>query len=224
MLVRERMSHPVITIQPDIPIMDAHDLMQKEHIRRLPVINKRKQLVGIVSERDILHAEPSDVTSLSVWEVRYLLSKIIDEEVMTRDVITITEDTPIEDAARIMADNKIGGLPVLRDGKVVGIITETDLFKILLEMLGARESGIRLAVLVPNISGGLIQLTKAISDIDGNILSMGTFLGESCDNREVIMKVTGVNAQVLKEAVEPFVECIVDIHEMLHFDELVPTP
>jgi len=223
MLVRERMSRLVITIQPETPIMEAHELMRNEHIRRLPVI-KRKQLVGIVSERDILHAEPSDVTSLSIWEEHYLLSKIIVEEVMTRDVITITEDTPIEDAAHIMVDNKIGGLPVLRDDRVVGIITETDLFKIFLEMLGAQECGIRLTTLIPNSPEGLVQLTKAIFDIGGNILSLGTFLGESCDNREVTMKVAGISTNVLKEAIEPFVECIVDIHEMLHFDELVPTP
>jgi len=218
------MSHPVITIQPEIPIMEAHGLMQNEHIRRLPVINKRKQLVGIVSERDILHAEPSDVTSLSIWEEHYLLSKITVKEVMTRDVITITENTPLEEAARIMADNKIGGLPVLRDGRVVGIITETDLFKIFLEILGARERGTRLTVLVPNSPEGLVQLTKAIFDIGGSILSMGTFLGECCDNSEVTMKVAGVNTNVLKEAIEPYVERIVDIHEMLHFDELVSIP
>jgi len=224
MLVRERMSHPVITVQPETPIMEAHELMQKDHIRRLPVIDKRKRLVGIVSEKDLLHAEPSDATSLDVWEMPYLVSKITVKEVMTRDVITISEDTPLEEAARIMADNKIGGLPVLRDTRVVGIITETDLFMIFLEMLGARERGIRLTVLVPNSPEGLVQLAKAIFDIGGNILSLGTFLGESCDNREVTMKVADVSTQVLKEAIEPFVERIVDIHEMLHFDELVPTP
>ena len=224
MLVQERMSHPVITIKPETPIMDVHNLMRKEHIRRLPVIDERKRLVGIVSEKDILHAKPSGATSLSVWEVQYLLSEITVEEVMTRDVITINEDTPLEEAARIMADNKIGGLPVLRDGKVVGIITETDLFKIFLEMLGARERGIRLAALVPNAPGGLFQLTKAIFDIGGNILALGTFLGESCDNREVTMKVAGVSAQVLEEAIEPFVERIVDIHETQYLDEPIPNP
>jgi acetoin utilization protein AcuB len=224
MLVRERMSHPVITVQPEIPIMEAHELMRKDHIRRLPVINKHKRLVGIVSEKDLLHAEPSDATSLDVWEMHYLLSKITVEEVMIRDVITITEDTPIEEAARIMADSKIGGLPVLRDDRVVGIITETDLFMIFLEMMGAREGGIRLTVLAPNSPEGLVQLANAIFDIGGNIIALGTFLGESCDNREVIIKVAGVSTQVLKEAIEPFVERIVDIQEVLHFDELVPTP
>ena len=224
MLVRERMSRPVITVQQEIPIMEAHTVMRNEHIRRLPVMDKRKRLVGIISEKDILHAKPSGATSLSIWEVHYLLGEITVKKVMTRDVITVNEDMPIEEAARIMADNKIGGLPVLRDDKVVGIITETDLFKIFLEMLGARERGIRLATLVPNTPEGLVQLTKAIFDIGGNILALGTFLGESCDNREVTMKVAGVSAQALEEAIEPFVERIVDIHESQYLDELTPNP
>ena len=224
MLVSERMSHPVITVQPETSIMEAHELMRKEHIRRLPVINRHKRLVGIVSEKDLLHAQPSSVTSLDVWEIHYLLSKITVKEVMTRDVITITEYALLEEAARIMADNKIGGLPVLRDDRVVGIITETDLFKIFLEILGARERGTRLTVLVPNSPEGLVQLTNAIFDLGGHILSLGTFLGECCDNCEVTMKVAGVSTKVLKEAIEPYVDRIVDIHESLHFDDLVPTP
>ena len=213
MLVKERMSYPVITVHPDMPIMDALDLMKKEHIRRFPVIGKRGRLVGIVSKEDILHAAPSDASSLNVWEVNYLISKIIIKMVMTPNVITIEEDTPLEEAARIMADNKFGGLPVIRKGKVVGIITETDLFKIFLEMLGAREQGIRLAVLVPNASGELAQLTKAVFEIGGNVLSLGTFLGESSENREVVMKIQGASAEAITEAIHPFVDRIVDIRE-----------
>ena len=213
MLVKERMSYPVITVHPDMPIMDALDLMKKEHIRRFPVIGKRGRLVGIVSKEDILHAAPSDASSLNVWEVNYLISKIIIKMVMTPNVITIEEDTPLEEAARIMADNKFGGLPVLRKGKVVGIITETDLFKIFLEMLGAREQGIRLAALVPNVSGELAQLTKAVFEIGGNVLSLGTFLGESSENREVVMKIKGASAEAITEAIHPLVDRIVDIRE-----------
>ncbi len=213
MLVKERMSYPVITVHPDMPIMDALDLMKKEHIRRFPVIDKRGRLVGIVSKEDILHAAPSDASSLNVWEVNYLISKIIIKMVMTPNVITIEEDTPLEEAARIMADNKFGGLPVIRKGKVVGIITETDLFKIFLEMLGAREQGIRLAALVPNVSGELAQLTKAVFEIGGNVLSLGTFLGESSENREVVMKIKGASAEAITEAIHPFVDRIVDIRE-----------
>lgn len=179
MLVKERMSRPVITVNPTMPIQEAQKLMIEERARRFPVVDQRGRLVGIVSERDLLQASPSDATSLSIWEVNYLISKITVDEVMTRKVITITEDTPLEEAARIMADHKIGGLPVVRASEVVGMITETDLFKIFLEMLGAREPGVRIAVLVPNLPGELSKLTKTIFDAGGNIVALGTFLGES---------------------------------------------
>ena len=213
MLVKERMSHPVITVHPEMPIQEAHRLMKKERVRRFPVVDKRGRLVGIISETDILHASPSDATSLSIWEANYLLSKIVVKNVMTQNVITISADTPIEEAARIMADNKIGGLPVERDNEVVGIITETDLFKIFLELMGAREPGIRLSALVPNVPGKLSRLSKAIYDIGGNVVAMGTFLGESSENREIVIKVEGVSVQSLREAIEPFVESIVDVRE-----------
>lgn len=211
MLVAERMSHPVLTINPDMPIQDALNFMRKEHIQRLPVVDKRGRLVGIITEEDLLHASPSDVSSLSVYELTYLLSKITVDEIMTREVITIEGDTPIEEAARIMADTKIGGLPVMREGQVVGIITETDLFKIFLELLGAREPGVRLSALVPNIPGELAQLTSAIFNAGGNIMALGTALGQSSENRELIIKVAGVTDQELKEAIEPFIEQFVDI-------------
>ena len=214
MLVKERMSHPVITVHPDMPIQDALELMRKERVRRFPVVDQRGRLVGIVSERDLLHAAPSDATSLSIWEVNYLVSKIKVKKVMTSEVIKITEDTPLEEAARIMADHKIGGLPVVRNGQVVGIITETDLFKIFLEMLGAREPGLRLAALVPNVPDVLAKLTYAVCNIGGYILALGTFLGESSQNREVTIKVAGVDNQSLISAVEPLVERIVDIREL----------
>jgi acetoin utilization protein AcuB len=211
MLVKERMSHPVITIRPDTSIHDAFNLMRGEKIRRLPVVDKRGRLTGIVSDRDLLHAEPSAATTLSIWEVNYLLSKLTVEEVMTKPVITVAADTPIEEAARIMADNKIGGLPVLRDGKLVGIITETDLFHIFLELLGAREPGVRLSLLVPNVPKELAKLTKVIAELGGNILALGTFLGESVDNRQLTLKVDGVAVDTLVKALEPVVERIVDV-------------
>lgn len=211
MLVKERMSYPVFTIHPDTPVPDALKLMKTESIRRLPIVDKRGRMVGIVSDRDLLHASPSKATSLSIWEVNYLLSKLKVEKIMTRAVISIDEDTPIEEAARIMADNKIGGLPVLRDGDLVGIITETDLFNIFVELMGAREPGVRLSLLVPDVPRVLAELTKAITEAGGNILALGTFLGESLDNREVTLKVDGVAADTLVAALEPLVERFVDV-------------
>jgi acetoin utilization protein AcuB len=207
------MSRPVISIHPDMPIQDALNLMHKEHLRRLPVVDKRGKLVGIVSERDLLHASPSDATSLSVWELNYLISKITVDRIMTKDVITITEDTPLEEAARLMADGKVGCMPVMHDDEMVGIITETDLFKVFLELLGAREPGVRLSVLLPDVPGELAKLTQAIFNLDGNIIALGTFLGASPENREVTIKVGGVELQVLKEAVEPIVDRLIDIRE-----------
>ena len=213
MLVGERMSHPVITIAPDSPMQEAHKFMRDEKIRRLPVVDKRGKLVGIVSESDLLNASPSDATTLSVWEMNYLLSKITVKEIMTRNVITAQPDTPLEDAARNMVDNKIGGLPVVRNSKVVGIITETDLFKIFLELLGARESGIRLSVLIPHVPGTLAQLTKTIFESGGNIVALGQFLGESSENREVTMKIRNIEESTLEELIKPHVERIVDIRQ-----------
>jgi acetoin utilization protein AcuB len=211
MLVEERMTRPVITVRPETPIQEALRLMRTEHFRRAPVVDEHGRLVGIVSERDLLHASPSEATSLSIWEIHYLLSKITVERIMTRQVVTVTGDTPIEEAARIMADNKIGGLPVVRGTEVVGIVTETDLFKVFLELLGARESGVRLSALVADQPGELAKLTSAIYKAGGNILALGTFLGESTENRAVTCKVEGIEAAALKKIVEPVVERITDL-------------
>jgi acetoin utilization protein AcuB len=207
------MTHPVITVPPDTPMQDALNLMRKEHIRRLPVVDHRGALIGMVSERDLLHASPSDATSLSVWELNYLLSKVTVDKIMTRQVISVTKDTPLEEAARIMADSKVGGLPVTSDGHVVGIITETDLFKVFLEMLGARSAGIRVSVLVANRPGELARLTKAVFDAGGNFVALGTFQGQSTQNVEVTMKVSEIKLADLKRAVEPVVERLLDARE-----------
>jgi acetoin utilization protein AcuB len=198
MLVHERMSKHPITITEDVPINQALQFMRGQKVRRLPVLNKKGELVGIVSERDLLYASPSPVTSLSIYELHYLVSKITVSEVMTRDVITVSEYTPLEEAALIMADNKIGGLPVMRDGKLVGIITESDLFKI----LGARDMGVRLSMLVPEQPGILADITRAIADLGGNIIALGTFLGEEPTNRLITVKVADVSEEKLVAAMK----------------------
>jgi len=135
MKVSERMTQPVITAPPDMPIQEALNLMREKGIHRLPVVNSKGQLRGIVSDRDLLHASPSDATSLSVWELNYLLSKVTLRDVMTKSVITVEGDSRIRETARIMVDKKIHGLPVMDGENVVGIITETDLFKVLVDLL-----------------------------------------------------------------------------------------
>jgi len=210
MLVGERMSKPVITISPDMPITEALNLMKKERIRRAPVVKDGK-LAGIVSDKDLLNASPSPVTTLSIWEMNYLLSKVTVSQVMTANVLTVMEDTPIEQAARIMADNKIGGLPVLRAGHVVGIITETDLFKVFLELLGAREAGIRVTALIEDQPGQLANSTEAIASKKGNFIAFGQFTSENPGQKIVTFKVKGLTMDEVKAAINPVVKEILDL-------------
>jgi acetoin utilization protein AcuB len=210
MLVGVRMSKPVITISPDMPINEALNLMKRDRIRRTPVVHDGK-LVGIVSDKDLLNASPSPATSLSVWEMNYLLSKITVKDVMTRKVLTVNEDTPIEEAARIMADNKIGGMPVMRDSKVVGIITETDLFKIFIELMGAREKGVRATVTIHEETGKLAEITKAVAEKGGNFVAFGQFSGEDPSSRLITMKVSGLSEETLRSLLAPAVERINDL-------------
>lgn len=213
MLVRERMSHPVITIAPDSSMQDALNLMRKEHIRRLPVVDGHGQLIGIVTATNLDKASPSEATTLSVWEIRELVSRVRIDKIMTRNVVTIDEDTPIEEAARVMADGKFSGLPVTRNGKLVGLITETDLFKVFLEMFGARYAGVRMAVEVQRQPGQIMKITQAVLNMGGDIAALGTFLGENSQTGLITFKVSGVSKEQLVEAIRPLVLQIVDVRE-----------
>jgi acetoin utilization protein AcuB len=183
------MSKPVITVRQDTNVEEALRLMHSEDIRRLPVVDKAGNMVGIVSELDLLKVSPSPATSLSVYEIPYLLAKIKMKDVMTKDVVSVSEDTTLEEAARVMSDNKIGGLPVLRDKKVVGIVTETDLFKTFLEMLGARQEGVRLSMFVPDEKGMLAKITGKISEMGVNIVALSTIMGEDPSEYLVTIRV-----------------------------------
>ena len=220
MLVGKRMTSNPITIEPTVPIAEALEWMRREKVRRFPVVDKKGKLVGIVARSDLLHAAPSPVSSLNIWEVTYLLSQVIVKEVMTEEVITVDEDCPVEEAARIMADNKIGGLPVMRDsadGKhpmVVGIITESDLFGVFLEILGAREKGVRLTCLAPNFKGSLAQISAAITNRGGLIMSFNVFLGDDPTNWGCHLKVQDLSQDELLETVKPLIIEVLDVREV----------
>lgn len=215
MLIKGRMSSPVITVEPNLPIMDALELMKSKGIRRTPVMKDGK-LVGIISDKDLLNAAPSDATSLSVWELNYLLGKISVSEIMTKNVFTVTEDTPIEEAAYLMAAKKIGGLPVMSDGHLVGLITETDLFRIFLELMGAQQDGVRVTALVPNKVGELDVLTHAIAEGGGEFIAFSQFAGDLSTNRVVTFKVRGMNEEQVREKISPFIDELVDIRTCCH--------
>ncbi len=213
MLVNERMTHNPVTVRQDTSLYDALKIMRDNKVRRLPVLSKEGKLVGIVSEKDLLYASPSPATSLSVWEINYLTSKIMISDLMTKEVITIAEDCPMEEAARIMVDHRIGGLPVMREDQLVGIVTETDLFRIFLELLGAREQGTRFTLLVPEKKGMLAAIGQRITELGGNIVALGTFLGEDPSNRLLTLKVQDVDKNDLWPKLEELGIELVDVRE-----------
>jgi CBS domain-containing protein len=132
-LVKEWMSHPVISVRPEVSISKAHQLMKDRRIRRLVVLDGDK-LVGIITIGDVREASPSDVTTLSIWELNYLWAQLTVEKVMSRKVHTIHADASMIDAAALMLDHKISGLPVVDEqNQVVGIITESDIFRMLVK-------------------------------------------------------------------------------------------
>lgn len=207
MLVRDRMSRMPITTNPSATVPDALQVMRGSKVRQLPVVNERGELEGIVALDDLLRVSPSPATSLSVWELDYLLEKIVVEKVMTRDVITVAEDTAIEEAGRIMADNKVSGLPVLRDGELVGIITESHLFHVLLELFGAREPGVRVTAKVHREQGGLARLSAAVAAKGATFVAFGI----AADSQTITMKVQDIEKDDLVKTLEPFVDSVEDV-------------
>lgn len=129
-LVRDWMTSQVVTIRPNTTLPQAHELMTQKSVRRLPVLNDRGRLVGIITQGDVRGAEPSQATSLSMWELNYLLATVCVEELMTRDPVTVPEGATICEAARLMLEYRVSGLPVMNSqGELVGIITESDIFR-----------------------------------------------------------------------------------------------
>jgi acetoin utilization protein AcuB len=217
MLVRDRMTLNPVTVTPEVSVTDALRLMSEKKIRRLPVLDAQGHLVGIVSDRDLLQASPSPVTSLAIWEIHELLAKLTIEKMMTREVITVPEDTPLEEAARVMADSRIGGLPVMRGGTLVGIISESDLFKTLLQLLGGRRSGVRITVATSGAKGTLAEITSAIFAAGGDIVGLGfSEVPGSAEGTWVnTFKVQGVPKERLVEVVRSHVREILDVRETL---------
>lgn len=136
MIVRELMTAAVISAPPTMPMIEARSLMVKERIRHLPVTAPGGELLGIVTDRDVRLNLPSQATSLSIWELNHLLSKLTVEEVMTRGVITVGPDRPARDAAQLMVDHQIGALPVEEGGRLIGILTETDMLRAFIRLEG----------------------------------------------------------------------------------------
>lgn len=174
MYVKNKMTVNPYTIAPDATIGEALELMRKNKIRRLPVIKDGK-LVGIVTERELLEVSPSKATTLSIFEINYLLAKTKVSSVMTKDTKTISPDALLEEAAVIMREFSIGALPVVEGDKLVGIITETNIFDAFIELMGFRDIGSRITVEVGDAPGILADVSTIIKNDNVNISHLAIY-------------------------------------------------
>ena len=199
MKVCDFMSKNVISVSPDTSLTDAKALMIKEKINKLPVVDKSKKPVGIITKNDLQKAAPSSASTLDMYELGYLLSKLKVEKIMVKNVRTVDFDEVIEEAARTMATEKIGCLPVMKDGILSGIITETDLFNAFISMFGATLPGVRAVIEVAEKPGELARIATAVAAKNGNIVSVVTTDGSDVSKRIITVKIGNLSKETVEE-------------------------
>jgi acetoin utilization protein AcuB len=174
MFVKDRMSSNLVTTTESMPIVDAGEVMRKNGFARMPVVRGGK-LVGIITREDLLKVSPSAATTLSVWELNYVLSKLTVKDAMTQDPVTIGSEATIEEAALLMRTRDIGALPVVDGDRLVGLITESDIFDAFVDLMGLKDTGTRLVVDIEDRVGGIADLTEIIKGQGLNIISLAIF-------------------------------------------------
>ncbi|MCI7455601.1 MAG: CBS domain-containing protein [Spirochaetales bacterium] len=211
MTVSKNMTINPVTTTPDMGVFEAFELMKSEGVQRLPVLDGEGNLVGIISEKNITSAAADK--EVSIVEFALLLSKIKVGDVMTKEVITVSVDDPVEMAARKMSDNDISILPVVdNNGKLVGVVSRSDLFRLLLELFGTRHYGIRVTFRIKDQKGVIAKLAIALEKIGANIVSIGN-LDSDQGYSTIIMKINGVEESLIKDALTPLVDGNLDIRE-----------
>jgi len=174
--MREKIQRNPVTISPEASFYEARNLIHEKGVRHLPVVDKNNMLVGIITDRDIREAAPSDATLLSVQELNYLLGKLKVSSFMTpKDkLVTITPDTLIEEAVQLMHDHKIGCLPVIEQGKLYGLFTETDALDHLVDIFGFKQKGTRLTLALEDKPGTMLGILEVFKKHNINIISIVT--------------------------------------------------
>jgi acetoin utilization protein AcuB len=199
MFVKNRMTTEVITLNPDQTLLKAMTLIQQKGIRHLPVVQEGK-VVGIVTERDVRKAGASDATSLSIFELHYLIDQIKVSSFMTKKVITVSPDQPIEAAAKLIYDHKIGALPVVDQNQLVGLITSSDILETFIEVLGINEPSVRVELELENRVGALADTTKILKDLGLYLVSLVTLpREEGKKTRGTVFRVKPTDENKLKE-------------------------
>ena len=216
MFVYKRMTKDPITVNKEVSISDAMEVMRVSKIRRLPVIDKDNKLVGIVTDRDLHMASPSYASTLSKFEANYLLTKMKVSEIMSKEVFTVKESATIEEVALIMYKNKIGGVPVVAEDdskRLVGIITETDIFKILVDMMGLPKGKIRITATFKDKMGMLADIGMVFKNLNQNITSFAILddVSDEADLREIVIRGDFDNTDEIKAKLEEIGFTVIDI-------------
>ena len=193
MIVSKIMTRNPVYANPELSLSDARSLMDRNKVGHLPVLNKNNELAGLITHADLLKAGPSSATSLDMYEISYLLSKLTVEKVMIKNVTTVQKNEVVEEAARIMADKGIGCLPVMKDRLLVGIITDTDIFRFFINAFGARHKGIRISVNFTEKPGQLAAFAGAVAEKNGNIVAFVSSEGDDVAHRRATLKITDIS-------------------------------
>ncbi len=217
MLVKDYMTRHPLMGEPSMTVVEAERYMGENNIRRLPIVGDGKRLLGLVT-RNTLLVDPGRLGSLNMWEIAGALSKVTVKDVMikAKDVITIGPDTTIEEAACVMIENKIGCLPVLEDGILVGIITETDLLAHLMQMMATRDPGTRVTMRMSNVKGELAKLVAAIAAQGWGIHALGGALApRDPDKWDAVVKIKDApRDQVVAALAQVPGQQIIDVREV----------
>lgn len=201
MKVKDQMTTGVKTVQLETSVAEAFRMMKDNNIRRLPVLEKDK-LVGIITLTDLNQAAPSTATTLSIHELNYLLAKTKIKDILPKKqkVITVSPESYIETAAKIMRQNKISGLPVIENGKLVGIVTETDIFDALIDILGVKKAHSRIDLYVRERPGTLAEITSVIAESGINILNTVVYYEDKKDRYKIILRLESLqNDELIKK-------------------------
>lgn len=201
MFIKYVMRTNIISCTPETSVAEAHEIMRKNNISKLPVADHGK-LVGIVTKNDLNKATPSDATTLDMWEISTLLTKITMKKIMSANPVSVGPEEVVEEAARLMVDNQVGCLPVVKDGALVGLVTESDLFHLFTDMFGAGKEGVRATFLLNDEPGQIGKVAEGVSKENGNIISVVTSEVPNQKEKMITMKVADISLEALKAILE----------------------
>ena len=211
MIIKNIMKHNPICVTENMSLTDVKAIMTKEAATTVPVLDDDSNMVGVISKDDLMKADPSAATTLDVYEIGYLLSKIKAKKIMEKNVVTVQETEVVEEVARIMADKDLSALPVMANNILVGIVNKADIFHTMTTMFGAWKDGVRATFELDEKPGQMAKLAQAIADLNGNIVSIVTSDGTDIKHRGCTCKVQGITKSQLEKIITEVGAQLIDI-------------